>query len=538
MAHSALLASAAILTVGAARAEIWTWANTTATNVWSTTGNWAETTGAGAVTGSPPGTAGSTYTGVRLNINGNVDYTATQGTQTYDISAAAGENRALAIGATDFNSGKTLSVSGTGANLTFVPETGVAGVLIGVGTGNSYAGQASLAVNDGATFKVQTSLGAITGDIAILTRGLATASGTLTIGGTGTGTLVSSDTVSFGAIAAPSAGATGTVNLNSGGTLQTRKISAAANSNGSSYATVNFNGGTLKSADTDNSETLISGTNGLAVKLLAGGGTIDTNGQTGQSIDAVISGTAGGSLTKSGSGTLTLTSVNTYNGATTINGGTLALNSTGSINNSSGVSLGNSGTFDVSAKSGYTVAALTGAGNVLGALTVSTTLAIGDSPGTTHFSSDLTLGSLATYTHELTGGSNTADLGNIAGNLTISTGAVLDLVQLGTYTANDKFTLFSYTGTFSGLFKDVTSTTLADGATFTDAGGIWMIDYNDTSAGLNGGTGTSFVTVTAVPEPNTAMLFGGLGWFLVFRRRRNESPVRSRSKGHSRAIAP
>lgn len=523
MAHSALLVSAAILTTGSARAEIWTWANTTATNVWSTTGNWAETTGAGAVTGSPPGTAGSTYTGVRLNINGNVDYTATQGTQTYDVSAAGGENRALAIGASDFNSSKTLTVSGSGANLIFVPETGVAGVLIGVGTGTSYAGQASLVVNDGATFKVQTSLGAITGDIAVLTRGAATASGTLTVGGTGTGTLVSSDTVSFGSIAAPTAGATGIVNLNSGGTLLTRRISAAANSNGSSYATVNFNGGTLKSADTDNSETLISGANGLAVKLLAGGGTIDTNGQTGQTIDAVISGTVGGSLTKSGAGTLILTGINTYDGATTINGGTLALNSTGSINNTSGVSLGtggNSGTFDVSAKSGYTVAALTGSGNVIGALTVSTTLAIGDSPGTTSFSSDLTLGSLATYTHELTGGSNTADLGNIAGNLTISSGAVLDLVQLGTYTANSKFTLFSYSGILSGLFNDVTSATLADGATFSDAGGIWMIDYNDTSAGLNGGTGTSFVTVTAVPEPNAALLFGGLGWFLIFRRRR------------------
>jgi fibronectin-binding autotransporter adhesin len=401
--------------------------------------------------------------------------------------------------------------------------------LIGVGTGNSYAGQASLVVNDGATFKVQTSLGAITGDIAILTRGLATASGTLTIGGSGTGTLVSSDTVSFGAINAPTAGATGTVNINSGGTLQTRQISAAANSNGSSYATVNFNGGTLKSADTDNSEALISGTNGLTVKLLAGGGTIDTNGQTGQTISAVISGTAGGSLTKAGAGTLILTGSNTYNGATIINGGTLALSSTGSINNTSGVSLGSGGTFDVSAISGgYTVAALTGAGNVVGNLAVSTTLAIGDSTGTTHFSGDLTLGALATYTHELTGALNTADLGNIAGDLTIESGAILDLVQLGTYTANDKFTLLSYMGILSGTFEDTTGATLADGSTFTDAGGTWMIDYNDTSAGLNGGTGTSFVTITAVPEPNALVLFGGFGWLLVLRRRRSGSGSASR----------
>lgn len=521
-----MLASAAILTAGSARAEIWAWANTTATNDWSTTGNWTETAGAGAVTGSPPGTNGSTYTGVRLNINGNVDYTATQGTQTYDVFASGGETRALAIGASDFNSGKTLTVTGSGANLIFVPDTATpAGVLIGVGTGTAYAGQASLVVNDGATFKVQTQGGAVTGDISILARGQASASGTLTVGGSGTGSLVSADTVSFGALAAPTAGATGTVNLNSGGTLLTRQISAAANSNNSSYVTINFNGGTLKSADTNNSETWISGANGLTVKLLAGGGTFDTNGQTGQTVGAVITGTAGGSLTKSGAGTLTLTAANTYNGATNINGGTLALGSTGSINNTSGVSLGTGGTFDVSAKSGsYTVNNLTGAGNVIGSLTVSSQLAIGDSPGTTTFG-NLTLGAASTYIYELTGGSSPgvgiADLGIVSGDLILDSGAMLDLVQLGSFTAGDKFTLFAYTGLLSGIFTDTGTGDLADGATFADALGIWTIDYDDTTVGLNGGTtpGASYVTITAVPEP-TAALLGSLGLLALLRRRR------------------
>lgn len=227
-----------------------------------------------------------------------------------------------------------------------------------------------------------------------------------------------------------------------------------------------------------------------------------------------ISGVGGSVIKTSLAGTLNLNAANAYSGTTTINGGILALGAAGSIDNSSGVILGG-GTFDVSAKvGGYTVGNLSGSGTVIGGLTVSNSLAIGTSPGTIGFGS-LTLGDSSTFTYELTGGATTADLGNVSTTLTIASGAVLDLVQLGTYTANDKFTLFGYetgnlTGTFSGL---------DDGAEFTDAGGIWKINYSDDSAGLNGGTGTSFVTVTAVPEPSSALL-GGLGALLLLRRRR------------------
>lgn len=254
--------------------------------------------------------------------------------------------------------------------------------------------------------------------------------------------------------------------------------------------------------------------------------TLDTNGNnvtfaTGFGTNTLIKST--GSLTKAGTGTLTLSGANTYTGATLINGGTLALGSAGSIDSASEISLGTAGTFDVSAKSGYTVGTLKGSGNVTGALSVSTLLAIGNSPGMANFSSDLTLGAGSTYTYELVGSStvggaytaNTADLGNITGNLTITAGSILDLVQLGTYTANDKFTLFSYTGTETGTF-----TGLADDSKFTAGGGEWLINYNDTLAGANGGTGTSFVTVTAVPEPDAATLVGGLGVLALLRRRR------------------
>ena len=242
---------------------------------------------------------------------------------------------------------------------------------------------------------------------------------------------------------------------------------------------------------------------------------------------SAYSGTISGSvaLDKKGSSTLTLSGANTYSGATLISGGTLALGATGTIDSTSEVSLGTVGTFDVSAKSlGYTVGTLKGSGNVTGSLTVSTQLAIGNSPGTTNFSSNLTLGAGSTFLYDLTGGVSpgAADLGDVTGALSITSGAILDLVQLGTYTAGNKFTLFAYDGALSGIFTDTSFNSLADGATFTDAGGMWMIDYDDSSAGANGGVSASntYVTISAVPEPNVAALLGGLGVLALMRRRR------------------
>jgi hypothetical protein len=79
----------------------------------------------------------------------------------------------------------------------------------------------------------------------------------------------------------------------------------------------------------------------------------------------------------------------------------------------------------------------------------------------------------------------------------------------------NKFTLFGYTTSITGTFDG-----LADGAEFNDdLANLWMIDYNDTSAGLNGGIGTSFVTITAIPEPSAALI-GGLGILAMLGRRR------------------
>ncbi|HEX7262444.1 MAG TPA: autotransporter-associated beta strand repeat-containing protein, partial [Luteolibacter sp.] len=363
--------------------------------------------------------------------------------------------------------------------------------------------------------------------------------GTLTVGGADS---VGSLAMSSGTIGGSNTLTAATYNL-SGGTVTGNLGAGTLNSSGtvalngtSGAGVVNVSAGTLTLGSSDrlnNSAAVTVSGGALALgannhtvgTVVLAGGSITGSGGTllGSSYDmrsGSVSAKLGGAvaLTKTTGGTVTLTGANTYTGATTISAGTLALGAGGSISDSSGVSLGTSGTFDVAATGGYSVNNLSGSGIVVGSLTVSTQLAIGNSPGTTNFES-LNLGSASTYLYELTGGASTADLGNVSAVLTLSSGATLDLVQLGTYTADDKFTLFGYNsadnlsgiGTFAGY---------ADDSTFTDAGGIWQINYDDTLAGLNGGTGDRFVTITAVPEPAAALL-GGLGLLALLRRRRN-----------------
>ena len=59
-----------LLSLSPAKAEQWTFSNVDG-NAWSTLANWTESLPGSPV---PPGTAGNTYTNVRLNINGLVDY--------------------------------------------------------------------------------------------------------------------------------------------------------------------------------------------------------------------------------------------------------------------------------------------------------------------------------------------------------------------------------------------------------------------------------------------------------------------------------
>jgi hypothetical protein len=85
----------------------------------------------------------------------------------------------------------------------------------------------------------------------------------------------------------------------------------------------------------------------------------------------------------------------------------------------------------------------------------------------------------------------------------------------------NKFTLFSYDGALSGSFRNTGNQIIADDTEYTDAGGIWLLNYNDNTAGSNGGVSAfgTYVTITAIPEPNAALL-GAVGIICLLRRRR------------------
>ena len=138
--------------------------------------------------------------------------------------------------------------------------------------------------------------------------------------------------------------ATGTYNLN-GGTLTTGNFLKNTGT-----GIINFNGGTLKAS----AGFTLGGGNVTTVQVRNGGAILDSNGQNATISQALIhSGIGGdnatdGGLTKNGIGAMTLSGVNTYNGATQINAGTLQLGSggaTGSLNTSSSIT--NNGTLSI-----------------------------------------------------------------------------------------------------------------------------------------------------------------------------------------------
>ena len=213
------------------------------------------------------------------------------------------------------------------------------------------------------------------------------------------------------------------------------------------------------------------------------------------------------SLTKTGTGTWTLSGANTYTGATNISQGTLVIGAGGGIANSSTIHVASGATYDVSAGSGNTVGALqtlTGTGTVKGDISVNGTLEIGSSPGTMIFKNDLTLGGVSNFEFTLASfASGSFDLAQSAVG-SVSFGGILNLYfDLDeTYAVNSSVPIFDFYGGYSGDFSEVKYYNLGAGqsATFDETTGI----------------------VTVIPEPRAALL-GGLGLLPLLRRRRAAS---------------
>lgn len=156
-----------------------------------------------------------------------------------------------------------------------------------------------------------------------MSGGILTANSGIRVGGTGIGTLnQNGGTINAlgGINIARIAGSFGTNNLN-GGTLSTFNVATSTGTN----AVFNFNGGTLLANFSPPSATWFSG--GIQANIMAGGAFIDSSNNNVTISTPLLAGSANGGLTKKGSGTLTLSGVNTFTGPITNIAGTLILNS-------------------------------------------------------------------------------------------------------------------------------------------------------------------------------------------------------------------
>jgi autotransporter-associated beta strand protein len=429
--------------------------------------------GAGTLTLS--GASANTYTGLTTASAGNFTLAKTSGDAIAGNLLVNGGNVSVTVAGTQIADTATVEVSsgsftiGSLINETVATVKLTGGNIIGNNSTTSFLtattafdlqSGTNTAILAGAAGATKT-----TGGTVLLSRASTYSGGTTLTAGT-----LQIDVTSAGVVGAITSSAIGTGSL----TLNGGTISSATAANNRTILNALTIGGNVTLGDATNTGTVIFSAD---ASLTTGTRTLTTAAGSG----AIFSGSiTNGSIIKEGAGTL-------------------ALN-------------GNSSTVAVTANSGT----LAGTGTV-GATTIETAnLAVGGfngGIGTMNFSS-LSLGSASSFIYQMSGGGIAADLGDIAGALSIDTSSILDLVELGTYTLGNKFTLFAYDGALSGNFNG-----LANNASFLDdLANTWQIKYDDATAGLNGGIGAAYVTVTAIPEPGAALL-GGLGMLVLLRRR-------------------
>ncbi len=272
---------------------------------------------------------------------------AVGGTFTYGSIIANPNSGANILGLTKLGAG-TLVLSG--AN-TYTGGTNInAGTLMLSGSGTLGATSSTLTVNGGILDLDGTNqgVGNLTGTGGTILNNMTGTSVTLTIGnGNGTGgNYVGVIADGNGTMALTKTG-TGTITLSgantysggtniNGGTLDLGSLGALGSS-----GTISFGGGILEYSASNTTD--YSGRFSAAANQEY---SIDTDGQNVTFATTLTS--VGGSLTKLGSGVLTLSVANTYTGGTNINGGTLNLGNVGALGLSGTISFGG-GTLQYSA---------------------------------------------------------------------------------------------------------------------------------------------------------------------------------------------
>jgi fibronectin-binding autotransporter adhesin len=368
---------------------------------------------------------------------------------------------------------------------TFVGDT----ATLVFGPGATVGNGGSITLSNGTTFRMQNAGGtsSFPGNNLILPTG-ATATVNSTQAGNGYGGLVYGDATTTNVFSGT--GSFGTANVkqyqNLLGTVQIplgsalRFSSTSLTVNGGDNATFELEGtlntrnGTATGAGI--SLGALTGTGGT----LGGAGNADGNGLYvigAKNIDCTFSGTVNGttprgtSITKVGTGRLTLDGTLSYDRTTTVSNGVLAIasvaNPATSLDNSATINVRAGAVLDVSARSDSTLTlgnvagqVLSGSGTITGSLVVgaNSTVNPGDGIGTLTVSSAATLGGLVNMELNRT---NTPNADRLAA-LSVAYGGTLTVTNLGPLLqGGDTFQLLS--GTPSGSFAATNLPALAPG---------------------------------------------------------------------------
>jgi len=259
----------------------------------------------------------------------------------------------------------------------------------------------------------------------------------------------------------------------------------------------------------DSGAVIFNGATGTTSTLTAGNGNADgTYSGVLADVDPVAHTGGTLALTKTGSGTLTLTGANTYTGATTVNAGTLLLVN-GSLSTSSLVSVAPTGSVNAVFGGTGSAGAVTAGGGTGTGLAIIAPGGLG-TIGTFSLTS-LTMQANSEIAFDINSSLSTADRLNISGTLTLGNGiSLFVLSDLGNsvLTGGTTFILANVTGGISGFFQGY-----ADGSDITIGGNTYQINYG-TLAGYTNDL-TLEVVAAAVPEPATwALLLAGGGVLL------------------------
>lgn len=502
--------------------------------------------------------SGNTFTGASsliagtLNLASDTSLGAVPGSASTNltINPGTGNTATLQAGATfSLNANRSIVISsGTAIFDTQANNLTVGGVISGSGVLNK-AGSGNLTLNGAGTYASTV----VDAGTVIVGNNSALGSGSVTLNGTsslnlgarnlanalvvnGTNGLTSGDGGGVSGLNTITGSGSLTVTI-SGGNVDLRGNLTGFNGSLAiaNTGTFRFNGtggsGTFALDLANGSAFVRNSATGITLGALSGGASSSLNGAGGGATQAVTY-TIGGlntnttfsgsinngsnttSLTKVGSGSLTLAGTNTYSGATTVSSGTLLV--TGALGNSA-VSV--------------TAGTLGGTGTIGGSVTVSgtSTYAPGASPGSLEIAGDLTLGTNTTTSLELGGTAFTLnateeyDRTKLTGSTaTLNLGGTLDVSLYSNFVlaANQAFGIFQLEsgatriGTFTGLGSDGdlvgnfggTDLYITYSGNFSDSGTVSTFGGND-------------IVLYTVPEPATALL-GALGLLRILRRRR------------------